>query len=81
MSYYSAYTLEEAMQNLQIWKECEREIAKGQAHSYKIGTREFTSLNIKEVHGMVVYFKNEIDKMMGRNGSNTSVRRVLPRDL
>ena len=80
MSTGSAYTLEEAMQNLEIWKECEREIAKGQAHSYKIGTREFTALNIKEVHGMVVYFQNVIDKMTGRSGS-TNVRRAIPRDF
>lgn len=39
MAATSAYTLTEAREQLQLWKECEKALASGQAKAYRIGTQ------------------------------------------
>lgn len=49
MAITSAYTLSEAREILELWKECYRALAEGQAKSYRVGTREFTAFDLPEV--------------------------------
>lgn len=80
MAYTSAYTLREAQEHLALWKECFRALAEGQAKSYRVGTREFTALDLDEVRKTIEWFKNEVDLLEG-NSRTTRVRCVIPRDL
>lgn len=73
------YTLVEAQTQLRMWKECAEEIAKGSAQHYRIGTREYTALDIKEVYEMVRYFAGLVDKLSG-NARIRRVQVVVPRD-
>lgn len=76
----SAYTLEEARSNLAIWKTCIYELGEGQAKSYRIGSREFTTFDLDEVMRMVNFFSNLVESLSG-NVRNTRVARVVLRDL
>ena len=80
MAFSSAYTLTEAREMLETWKKCEMALASGQAKMYKVGTREFTALDLDEIAKRIDYFKNVIDSL---NGSvrTSRVLRVVPRDL
>lgn len=76
----SAYTLSEAREQLALWKQCERELASGQAKAYRIGSREYTAFDLSEIAKRVQYFANVIEALSG--GARTSrVVRVVPRDL
>lgn len=76
----SAYTLEEARSNLAIWKTCLYELGEGQAKSYRIGSREFTTFDLDEVMRMVNFFANLVESLSG-NVRTTRVARVVLRDL
>ena len=76
----SAYTLEEARSNLAIWKTCLYELGEGQAKSYRIGSREFTTFDLDEVMRMVNFFANLVESLIG-NVRTTRVARVVLRDL
>ena len=76
----SAYTLEEARSNLAIWKTCLYELGEGQAKSYRIGSREFTTFDLDEVLRMVNFFSNLVESLSG-NVRTTRVARVVLRDL
>ena len=76
----SAYTLEEAKSNLAIWKTCLYELGEGQAKSYRIGSREFTTFDLDEVMRMVNFFANLVASLSG-NVRTTRVARVVLRDL
>lgn len=76
----SAYTLEEAKSNLAIWKTCLYELGEGQAKSYRIGSREFTTFDLDEVMRMVNFFANLVESLSG-NVRTTRVARVVLRDL
>lgn len=76
----SAYTLEEARSNLAIWKTCLYELGEGQAKSYRIGSREFTTFDLDEVMRMVNFFSNLVESLSG-NVRTTRVARVVLRDL
>lgn len=80
MAYRTAYTLTEAHEMLEMWKECEKALASGQAKAYKIGSREFTAFDLEEVHKMIGYFSDIIESLNGEHRT-TSVVRVIPRDL
>lgn len=80
MAITSAYTLEEAREMLGLWKECEKSLASGQAKAYRIGTREFTALDLDEITARTDYFANLVDKLSGQKRRNRAVC-VVPRDL
>ena len=73
------FTLEEARTQLGLWKEAAQEIASGTAKHYRIGTREYTALDIDEVYRMIKYFARLVDKLSG-NARTARVQVVVPRD-
>lgn len=80
MAATNAYTLEEAQEMLDKVKEAHRQLITGQAKSYRIGTREFTSLDLSELMGQIEYFSNLVEVLSGQV-RKTRVVRVVPRDL
>lgn len=73
------FTLIEAQEQLDLWKDCAREIANGQAKRYRIGTREFEAIDLPYVYKMIKYFAGLVDKLSGRARS-ARVQVVVPRD-
>lgn len=80
MAATSAYTLTEARNMLSLCKTALEELVTGQAQSYRIGTREFTALNIDELNKEIEYFSNLVEALSG-NARTKRVARVVPRDL
>lgn len=80
MSILSAYTLEEAREQLRLWKDCERALSSGQAKAYRIGSREYTAFDLDEIAGRIRHFANVIAGLTGAVRTS-SVVRVVPRDL
>lgn len=80
MAVSTAYTLEEAREMLQMWKDCEKALASGTVKSYRIGTRELTMLDIDEITRQINRYSNMVDALSGKV-STSRVRCVVPRDL
>lgn len=80
MAAITAYTLEEAQNMLTLCKTAYKEIVSGQAKSYRVGTREYTSLNTDDLMKQIVYFSNLVEALSGQARSKR-VARVIPRDL
>jgi len=73
------FTLLEAQQQLELWKTAAQEIASGTAKHYRIGTREYTALDIDEVYRMIKYFAGLVDRLSGA-ARTARVQVVVPRD-
>ena len=80
MAATSAYTLAEAREQLQLWKDCEKALASGQAKAYRIGTREYTAFDLAEIAKRIEYFANVIEALSGTVRTSRVVSVVL-RDL
>ena len=80
MAITTAYTLSEAKEMLALWKGCEKTLADGQTKAYKIGTREFTALDLPEIASRINYFSNVVEALSGTVRTKRVVR-VVPRDL
>ena len=80
MAATSAYTLQEAQEMLSLCKVAVKELISGQAKSYRVGTREFTALEVDELMDLIVYFSNLVNALSG-NTRTKNVARVVPRDL
>jgi len=80
MSVHTAYTLQESREMLGLWKDCERALASGQAKEYRVGTRWYTALDLREVAMMIERFANIVEALSGQTRT-TRVVRVVPRDL
>ncbi len=80
MAAVNAYTLPEATEMLTLCKTAYREIISGQAKSYRVGTREYTSLDVDDLMDQIVYFSNLVEALSG-NARSKRVARVIPRDL
>lgn len=80
MAISTAYSRTEAVEMLELWKAAEKALASGQAKSYKIGTREFTAVDLPDIAARIEYFKNMIDAIDG-SVKTSRVVRVIPRDL
>jgi len=80
MAAVNAYTLSEATEMLTLCKTAYREIISGQAKSYRVGTREYTSLDVDDLMDQIVYFSNLVEALSG-NARSKRVARVIPRDL
>lgn len=80
MAVIDAYTLAEAQEMLALCKTALQELITGQAKQYKIGTREFTALNIDDLWKEIEKFSNLVEALKGKTRTNR-VARVVPRDL
>ena len=80
MAAITAYTLEEAKEMLELCKEALKELISGQAKSYRVGTREFTALDVDELMDQIVYFSNLVEALSG-SVRTKRVARIVPRDL
>jgi hypothetical protein len=80
MAATSAYTMAEAQEQLQLWKDCEKALASGQAKAYRVGTREYTAFDLVEIGKRIEYFARIIEALSG-TVRTSSVVRVVPRDL
>lgn len=80
MAITTAYSITEAREMLTLWKECEKALASGQAKEYRIGTREFTAVDLPDIAERIRYFSNVIESLSGTTRT-TRVTRVVPRDL
>ena len=54
----NAYTLTEAQEMLKLCKVATKELLNGQAKSYRVGTREFTALDIQDLLDLTKYYSN-----------------------
>ena len=64
---------------LTLWKDCYKALASGQAKYYRVGTREFQSIDLPEIERQIMLFQAVVDELAGTQ--KTRVRRVLFRDL
>jgi phage FluMu protein gp41 len=80
MGIATAYTLIEASEMLELWKACERALASGQAKEYRVGTREFTAVDLPDIAARINYFGNVVEALSGTVRTRR-VLRVVPRDL
>ena len=80
MSVRTSYTITEAREMLGLWKACEKALASGQAKEYRVGTREFTALDLPEIAERITYFGDVVEALSGQTRT-TRVVRVVPRDL
>lgn len=80
MSVATAYTLTEARTMLSLVKEAHKELITGQAKSYRIGTREYTALDLDDLMRQIEYFSNVVEALSG-NVRTKRVARIVPRDL
>ena len=80
MEFVSPYSLEEATQLLAMYKAAEIALVNGQAQSYRIGSREFTAIDLELIQQRI----RELAKMIaGLTGAMRTKRAVMvvPRDL
>jgi len=76
----AAHSLAEAQEMLALWKECERQLATGQAKEYKIGTREYRAIDLPYIISRINYYANLVAQLSGTAKSSRVVR-VIPRDM
>lgn len=76
----AAHTLAEAQEMLLLWKECERQLASGQAKRYRVGTREFEAVDLPYIISRINYYANQVAQLSG-TVRTTRVVRIVPRDL
>lgn len=64
---YKGYTLAEAKQELELWKDAKRAAATGQ--SYQIGSRQLSRYHLSEINAQISLFNEIIDALStGRSG-------------
>ena len=80
MAAIKAYTLDEAQKMLNLCKQALKELINGQAKSYRVGTREFTALDLDDLKAEIIYFSNIVEALSG-SVRTKRVARVVPRDL
>ena len=80
MAFISAYSLTEARSLLALYKEAEIALVDGQAKSYKIGSREFTALDLPVILQRIRELAKTIEGLEGNMRTKRAVI-VVPRDL
>jgi len=80
MAVATAFTLPEARQMLTLVKQAHKELITGQAKSYRIGTREYTALDLDDLMQQIRYFSDVVESLSGSIRTKR-VARVVPRDL
>lgn len=58
---YHGYTLDEARQELSLWKEAKRAAATGK--SYQLGSRQLTRQDLAEIDRQISFFAKAIDSL------------------
>lgn len=74
-----SWTLEEAKNMLAGWVEAESVVMTGQ--SYRIGTRQLSRANLKEIAERINFWRNEVSRLEGGRRPGARVIRIVPRDL
>lgn len=74
------YTLAYAQKMLNLCLEAQEKILSGAVHSYTIGSRALTYLDLKEIQAMIDYWSKMVDALNGTY-STRHTRQVVPRDL
>ena len=80
MAFVSAYTLTEARSLLALYKEAEIALVDGQAKAYRVGTREFTGLDLPWIQQRIRELAKLIEGLEGNVRTKRAVQ-VVPRDL
>lgn len=80
MAAITAYTLAEAQEMLELCKKALKELINGQAKHYRIGSREYTALDLDKLKEEIVYFSNLVEALSGKVRTKR-VARIVPRDL
>lgn len=80
MAFISAYSLTEARSLLALYKEAEIALVDGQAKSYKIGSREFTALDLPVILQRIRELAKTIEGLEGNMRTKRAVM-VVPRDF
>ena len=80
MAFVSPYTLAEARNLLALYKDAEIALVDGQAKSYRIGSREFTSLDLQLIQQRIRELAKTIEGLEGNLRTKRAVM-VVPRDL
>lgn len=65
-------------ERLELYYAAERRILEGQ--SYKLGSRELTMANLKEVQDKIKELENDIEKLESFGTTKRKVYKVVPRD-
>lgn len=81
MSILAGYSLEEAKELQNEVKAAIDAIVNGTAQSYKIGTREYTALSLKDLWKLLNDCNDTIAALTSAPKRNRGVVRVVPRDL
>lgn len=81
MSILAGYTLEETQALQAEVKNAINAIINGTAQSYKVGTREYTALNLKDLWKLLNDCNDTIVSLTTATKRNKRVVRVVPRDL
>ena len=80
MAFISAYSLTEARSLLALYKDAEIALVDRQAKSYKIGSREFTALDLPVILQRIRELAKTIEGLEGNMRTKRAVM-VVPRDL
>jgi len=80
MAYIAPYTLEEAQALLLKYKEAEIALVTGQAKAYRVGSREFTSLDLDLIQRRIRELAKTIAALTGNTRTKRAVM-VVPRDM
>lgn len=80
MAFISAYSLTEARSLLALYKDAEIALVDGQAKSYKIGSREFTALDLPVILQRIRELAKTIEGLEGNMRTKRAVM-VVPRDF
>jgi hypothetical protein len=77
----SAFTLEQARTQLNMWLEAERVVATGQ--SYQIGSRRLERANLLHIREQIKMWRREVERLeaIASGKGSRRVIRVVPRDL
>ena len=81
MSILHGYTLEQARELQEEVKTAITAIVNGTAQSYKVGTREYTALSLKDLWKLLNDCNDTIASLTEASRRNRGVVRVVPRDL
>jgi len=63
---YNGYTLDEAKQELNLWKEAKRAAATGK--SYQIGSRQLTRYDLSEIDRQIAFFAKAVEVLGSSSG-------------
>ncbi|MGL4944705.1 MAG: DUF6148 family protein [Fusobacteriaceae bacterium] len=72
-------TLEVARENLRKWVEADQKVSLGQ--SYRIGTRELSRVNAKEIRESIKFWSGYVKRLETGRKKGARAKRIIPRDI